>query len=356
MKPIRIGVIGCGYWGPNLIRNFVSLSDSEVAIVADTRPERLKHIQSLYPRIQITEDYHQIFSMDLDAAVVATPPATHFTIAKDCLGNGLHTFVEKPMTLNSKDCRELIDLAERKHLTLMVGHTYEYNPAVRKVKEIIDTGDLGEIYYINTVRVNMGLFQSDSNVIWDLAPHDISILLYLLDRFPISVQAIGKDCIFSEKPDLAYIHLGFPGKVSAHLHLSWLDPRKVRQTTIVGSHKMLVYDDIESTEKIKIYDKGIETPPYTDTFADFHLSYRYGDVVIPYIQFTEPLRVECQHFIDCILDGNQQPISCGNQGLQVVQILEAAERSLCDKGQRQLLTSEEHLVTGRLSAVQIVGD
>jgi predicted dehydrogenase len=356
MKSIRIGVIGCGYWGPNLIRNFVSLTGSEVVIVADKRPERLHHIQSLYPRIQITEDYHQIFSLSLDAVVVATPPATHFTIAKDCLDNGLHTFIEKPMALSSQDCMELIDLAEQEHLTLMVGHTYEYNPAVLKVKEMIDTGDIGEIYYINMVRVNLGLFQSDSNVIWDLAPHDISILLYLLDQFPLSVQAIGEDCIFNDKHDLAFMHLEFPDQVSAHLHLSWLDPRKIRRITIVGSHKMLVYDDIESMEKIKIYDKGVEIPPYTDTFADFQCSYHYGDVVIPYIQFTEPLRVECQHFLDCINDGDQQPISSGNQGLQVVQILEAAERSLCNKGQRQLLISEDHLVTGRVSAEQIVGD
>lgn len=356
MKPTRIGVIGCGYWGPNLIRNFVSLSDSEVAIVADTRPERLNHIQSLYPRIQITEDYHQIFSLDLDAAVVATPPATHFAIAKDCLDNGLHTFVEKPMTLNSQDGQELVDLAEQTHLTLMVGHTFEYNSAVRKVKEIIEGGDLGQIHYIAAVRVNLGLFQPDSNVIWDLAPHDISILLYLLDQYPVSIQAIGEDCIFNDKLDLAYIHLEFPDKVSAHLHLSWLDPRKVRQITIVGSHKMLVYDDIESMEKIKIYDKGVDAPPYTDTFADFQCSYRYGDVVIPYIQFSEPLRIECQHFIDCISDGSQQPISCGNQGLEVVQILEAAQRSLEDNGQRQLLTSEELLVTSHGPAEEIVRD
>ena len=356
MKQTRIGVIGCGYWGPNLIRNFVSLSDSEVAIVADTRPERLNHIQSLYPQIQITEDYHQIFSLDLDAAVVATPPATHFAIAKDCLDNGLHTFVEKPMTLNSQDGQELVDLAEQKHLTLMVGHTYEYNPAVRKVKEIIERGDLGQIHYIAAVRVNLGLFQSDLNVIWDLAPHDISILLYLLDQYPVSIQAIGEDCIFNDKPDLAYMHLEFPDKVSAHLHLSWLDPRKVRRITVVGSQKMLVYDDIESLEKIKIYDKGVETPPYTDTFADFHCSYRYGDVVIPYVQFAEPLRIECQHFIDCILDSDQQPISCGNQGLQVVQILEAAERSLQDNGQRQLLPAEEFLVSDLVPTEEIVGD
>lgn len=356
MDELKIGIIGCGYWGPNLIRNFVSIPESEVSIVADTRPERLNHINRLYPRIDITEDYHEIFSLDLDAAVVATPPATHFTIARDCLSHGLHTFVEKPITLNSDDCLELIDLAKRNDLTLMVGHTYEYNPAVRKVKEIIESGDLGEIYYIHAVRVNLGLIQSDHNVIWDLAPHDISILLYLLDQCPISVQAIGEECIFDDKPELAYIHLEFFGKVTAHIHLSWLDPRKVRRITIVGSHKMLVYDDIEPMEKIKIYDKGVETPPYTDSFADFQCSYRYGDVVIPYINFTEPLRVECQHFIDCINNCDRNPISCGNQGLQVVQILEAADHSLHDHGQRKILPRTDQLVTDFVSSPELVGD
>jgi predicted dehydrogenase len=194
------------------------------------------------------------------------------------------------------------------------------------------------------------------DVIWDLAPHDISILLYLLNQSPVSVQAIGADCILNNKHDLAYLHLEFPNKVSAHLHVSWLDPRKVRRITIVGSQKMLVYDDIENIEKIRIYDKGVEIPPYTDTFADFQLSYRYGDVVIPYIQFTEPLRIECQHFIDCILDGDQQPISSGNQGLQVVQILEAAGRSLQDNGQRKLLPSEGHLIPSLVPAEEQVGD
>jgi predicted dehydrogenase len=354
MKHVRIGVIGCGYWGPNLIRNFVSLFNSDVVIVADLKPDRLEHIQRLYPQIQTTNDYQQFFSLNLDAAVIATPPATHFAIARDCLEQGLHTYVEKPLTLNSRDCQTLINMANMQGLKLMVGHTFEYNLAVRKVKEIIEAGDLGEIYYLNAVRVNLGLFQPDMNVLWDLAPHDISILLYLLDQSPISVQAIGEDCIIPGKHDIAYMHLEFPNKVNAHIHTSWLDPRKVRRITVVGSEKMLVYDDIESLEKIKIFDKGVDVPPHTDTYGDFQCSYRYGDITIPAIKFTEPLRIECQHFIDNILKRDMHPISCGEQGLEVVRILEAAQRSLENHGERQMLVEEEQLSVQLIPEYEVI--
>jgi len=332
MSQVRIGVVGCGYWGPNLIRNFVALKDAEVVIVVDKKTDRLEHIQSLYPKVQVSDSHFDLFNMDLDAAVIATPPASHYEIANDCLNNGLHTFVEKPMTLNSMDCMRLVELAQERNLTLMVGHTFEYNPAVRKMKEIIQSGELGKVFYIDAVRVNLGLFQSDLDVIWDLAPHDISILHYLLGTNPISVQAVGEDCIFSDKNDLAYMHIQFPDNTSAHLRVSWLDPQK---------KKMLVYDDIENMEKIKIYDKGVEKPPYTDTYAEFQCSYHYGDVVIPNIQFTEPLKIESQHFVDCILDDTLQPISSGEQGLLVVQTLEAAERSMKHDGTRERILIDE---------------
>jgi predicted dehydrogenase len=240
--------------------------------------------------------------------------------------------VEKPITLRSKDAETLISLAQVNDLNLMVGHTFEYNPAVRKVKEIVTSGELGKIYYINAMRLNLGLFQPDMNVLWDLAPHDLSILLYIIDQDPIMVSARGGDCIFTGKHDVAYMHLEFPNNVLAHVHVSWLDPCKVRRYTVVGSEKMLVYDDVESLEKIKIYDKGVETPPYTDTFGDFQCSYRYGDVTIPHIQFTEPLRIESQHFIDCILNRCDEPLSSGLDGLKVVRILETAQRSLDNGG------------------------
>lgn len=340
MNKIRLGVIGSGYWGPNLIRNYIALPEAEVVCVADVKQDRLDHIKGLYPKIETTKDYTDFFYMNLDAVVVATPPASHFALAKDCMERGLHAFVEKPITLNSRDAEELVNLAEEKDLTLMVGHTFEYNPVVRKIKEIIDSGELGKIYYIDAMRLNLGLFQSDMNVLWDLAPHDISILLYLLDQDPVSVSARGGDCIFKGKHDVAYMHLKFPDNVLAHVHVSWLDPCKVRRYTVVGSRKMLVYDDVESLEKIKIYDKGVETPPYTDTFGDFQCSYRYGDVIIPHIRFTEPLRIESQHFIDCILNRCDEPLTSGRDGLRVVKILETAQKSLENGGDNERVSLE----------------
>ncbi|MCK4692084.1 MAG: Gfo/Idh/MocA family oxidoreductase [Anaerolineales bacterium] len=340
MEQIKIGVIGCGYWGPNLIRNFVEIPTSEVVGVADLREERLEHIKSRYPKIEVTEDYRTLFSMGLDAVVVATPPTTHYPIARDCLAHDLSVLVEKPITLSSLNAEELIGIAEQRGLTLMVGHTFEYNSAVRALKEIIQSGELGEIYYIDAVRVNLGLFQTNLSVLWDLAPHDISILLYLLDRDPISVSAQGMDCLFKGVHDIAYMHLIFPGRVLANVHLSWLDPCKVRRITIVGSRKMVVFDDIEPLEKIKIYDKGVEVPPYTNTYDEFQLSYRYGDVVIPHIKFTEPLRVECNHFVESVMN-RTEPQSSGIVGLKVVKVVEAATRSIENGGMQEMTFPEE---------------
>jgi predicted dehydrogenase len=337
MQAIRVGVIGCGYWGPNLIRNFVEMSETQLVAVADLRSDRLAHIRARYPGVQVTDDFQDLFSMSLDAVVVATPPPTHFRIARDCLEQGLHVLVEKPLTLNSRDSLELIEIAERRNLTLMVGHTFLYNAAVRTLKKLIETGELGQIHYIDAVRVSLGLFQPQLDVIWDLAPHDISILLYLLDSDPVLINALGTECIFKGKPDIAYLTLDFADSTLAHIRVSWLDPCKVRRITVVGSKKMVVYDDLETLEKIKIYDKGVETLPYTDSFADFHCGYRYGDVVIPSIQFTEPLRAECQHFVECIIN-NTRPVSSGQNGLEVVQVLEAAERSLYYGGVPQTIS------------------
>jgi predicted dehydrogenase len=331
MEQLRVGVIGCGYWGPNLIRNLVSLPSSDVIAVADLNSKRLQHMKDLYPQLVTVHDYCQLFSMDLDAVVISTPPATHFRIAKECLEQDLHCLVEKPLTLSSNEALELTKLAKARSLKLMVGHTFEYNPAVRMLKDIVDSGELGEIYYINTVRVNLGLFQLNLNVLWDLAPHDISILHYVLGQKPTSIHAHGEACILDGKHDIAYLYMQFPSDVIAHTHVSWLDPNKVRRITVVGSKKMLVYDDVENVEKIKIYDKGVEAPPYTDTFGDFHFSYRYGDVTIPYIRFTEPLTIECQHFVDSIIN-DAEPQSNGESGLDVVRVLEAAQRSLESAG------------------------
>jgi len=336
MSQIKVGVIGCGYWGPNLIRNFVEIPTSDVLAVADLREERLSHIKTRYPQVTVTEDYRDLFTLGLDAVVVATPPATHFPLARDCLRHGLHVLVEKPFTLVSRHAEELIELAEARGLILMAGHTFEYNPAVRALKRIVDSGELGQIYYIDAVRVNLGLFQPDLNVLWDLASHDVSILLYILSRAPIAVSAQGMACVFDGIHDIVYLNLVFPGDVLAHLHASWLDPCKVRRVTVVGSKKMVVYDDVSRDAKIVVYDKGIDKVNITDSlgefesFGEFQLRVRAGDMYVPEIDFVEPLKVECAHFIDCIVNG-KKPLTDGEEGYGVVKILEGAQTSL-EKG------------------------
>lgn len=338
---IRLGVIGCGYWGPNLIRNFAELPDVELVAVAELREDRRAYVRTRHPQVRVVDDYRDFFALNLDAVTVATPPTTHYAIARDCLLHGLSVLIEKPMTLRSSDAEDLIALAEQRGLVLMVGHTFEYNPAVQALKRIIDSGELGDVYYISTMRLNLGLFQRDLNVLWDLAPHDISILLYLLDREPVTVSASGGAYILNGVQDIAFLCLKFPGQVMAHTRVSWLDPRKERTVTVVGSRKMIVYDDVAASEKIKIYDKGVEVPPYTDTFGEFQLQYHHGDIVTPHLSFAEPLRLECQHFVDCVANGTQ-PQSDGYDGLTVVRILEAAERSLRNGGaQEPYLISQE---------------
>jgi predicted dehydrogenase len=334
MNMIKVGIIGFGYWGPNLTRNFSELNGSDLTAIADLSEERLKQALLKYPQITVIQEYQELFKLGLDAVVVATPPATHYRIAKDCLEHNLHVLVEKPLTLKSEDAERLIELAEAKGLTLMVGHTFEYNSAVHALKKYIDSGELGEIYYIDAARLNLGLFQRDSNVLWDLAPHDISILLYLLKKKPISVSAHGMPCVFDNIVDVAYLNLIFPNNTPAFIHVSWLDPCKVRRITVVGSKKMAVYNDVENEQKIKIYDKGVDRPAYTDgSYSEFQCSYHYGDITIPNIRFTEPLRQECQHFIDCIVN-HTEPCSCGRDGFEVVKILEAAQYSMLN-GQAQ---------------------
>lgn len=322
----RVGVIGCGYWGPNLIRNFVETPKSRVVAVADFSDERLTRIHTTYPQIQCVYDYHEFYDMGLDAIIIATPPVTHYEIAKDVLNHNLHVFVEKPITLQSEQACELIDLAKEKNLVLMVGHAFEFNVGVQKLKTMIDEGELGKIHYIDSARLNLGLYQQGTNVLWDLAPHDISILCYILGKEPISVIAQGTSCISKGIYDVVYMNLMFPDNLLAHVHVSWLDPSKVRRVTVVGSKKMVIFNDIEN-EKIKIIDKGVCTPSDADSFTDFQYSYRNGDILIPYIRFVEPLRQESQHFLDCI-NNHTTPTTDGEDGLRVVRVLEAAQRSL----------------------------
>ncbi len=333
-------MIGCGYWGPNLIRNFTQVSGCNMKTCCDLHESNLKRMKNLYPNIETTQSAEKILNdPSIDAVVIATPVFTHFDLAKQCLEYHKHVLIEKPMASTSEQCIELIKLAEKYNRRLMVGHTFEYTAAVNKTKEIIESGELGEIYYISSIRVNLGLFQPDINVIWDLAPHDISIILYLLDELPVAINAQGKAHFKKNIEDVATTTLNFANSTIAFLHNSWLDPDKIRRITIVGSKKMLVYDDINTNMKIKIYDKGVDVPPYYDTYAEFHFSYRYGNIYAPRIQEYEPLRKECEHFLECIREG-KTPRSDGYSGLRVVLILEAANNSLRNQGIQQPIDSE----------------
>ena len=329
---INIGVIGCGYWGPNHIRNFNSLSNCRVLICCDKDAARLEHMKRIYPAIETTIKADDLFKEPrLDAVIIATPVSTHYDLAKGALLSGKHVLVEKPMSHSVETCLSLIKLAKDMNRVLMVGHTFEYTAAVNKVKELIEAGELGEPLYISSVRVNLGLFQTDINVSWDLAPHDISIITYLLGELPESVNCQGKSHYKKDIEDVASITLNYANGVIAFIHSSWLDPNKIRKTTVVGSEKMLVYDDVETQEKIKIYDKGVDAPPYYDTYGDFQFTYRYGDIYSPRLDDYEPLKRQSEHFLDCIENG-LRPRSCGRSGLGVVSILEAASESLRKQG------------------------
>jgi predicted dehydrogenase len=341
-KPIVVGVVGCGYWGPNLVRNFKGLSDCNLKAMCDTNEARLGHLRSLYSDVEGVTDYeHLLNGVGLDAVAVATPVKHHYALAKASLLAGKHTFIEKPMASSTAECEELIEIAERNGLVLMVGHTFLYSAPVRKIVEVVQAGDLGEIRYINSRRLNLGLFQKDINVAWDLAPHDISIILHVLGELPVVVNCQGNAHVTPGIEDVTNISLTFRHKRFATIQSSWLEPRKVREMTIVGTRRMIVYDDLQTHEKIKIYDVRVERPPHYDTFADFHYSYHYGDSYIPHLKQEEPLKTECQHFLDCIEKGTQAMTS-GNEGLELVRILEAASSSLRNHGAPVAFSRSHH--------------
>ncbi|MDQ6861097.1 MAG: Gfo/Idh/MocA family oxidoreductase [Verrucomicrobiota bacterium] len=343
-QPVSLGVIGCGYWGPNLLRNFKTLPNCRVKAVCDVSEARLKHMHGLYPDVEGMTDYeHFLNGVDLDAVVVATPVKHHHLLAKASLLAGKHTLIEKPMAASSAECEELIEIAEEKGLVLMIGHTFLYSAPVRKICEIVNAGDLGDIRYINSRRLNLGLFQKDINVAWDLAPHDISIILHILGEFPETVNCQGNAHVTPKIEDVTNMSLMFRNKRFATIQSSWLEPRKVREMTIVGTRRMIVYDDLKTHGKIRVYDVRVERPPHYDTFAEFHYSYHYGDSYIPHLQQEEPLKTECQHFIDCISDG----VECdtgGAEGLELVRILEAASASLKANGAPVSFSREQAII------------
>ena len=329
---IRLGMIGYGYWGPNLVRNFIEAPGSQVIAVSDLRQERLALVKARYPSIKTTTDHRDlILDPMIDAIVIATPVSTHFNLAMQALQAGKHVLVEKPMAVTSEESNRLVEEAEHYQRVLMVDHTFVYTGAVRKMRELVERDELGDIYYYDSVRVNLGLFQHDVNVIWDLAVHDLSIMDFVLGVFPIAVSATGMNHLPGQPQNVAYVTLFFEGSLIAHLHVNWLSPVKVRRTLVGGSQKMIVYDDLDPSERIKVYDKGIVLNQNPESIYRMLISYRTGDMWAPQLDITEALQVEALHFLRCIEQGDK-PITDGKAGLRVVRILEAATQSMLEWG------------------------
>lgn len=327
---VNVAVAGLGYWGPNLLRNFDQLPTADVRYAIDSHEERRQKIQRLYPHIPTSSNFDDALKDDqVQAIIVATGAASHYELAKKALEAGKDVFVEKPITLNVSHAKELVDIAAAKDRILMVGHLLKYHPAVIMLKDYIDKGEIGDIFYAYSTRVNLGQVRKDENALWSLGPHDISVLLYLIDDEPVEVSARGESYLREGVEDVVFVSIKFKSKVGAHMQLSWLDPHKVRKMTVVGSKKMIVFDDMESSEKVRLYDKGAYFPDY-DTFGEY-ISLRFGDIYIPKVDGGEPLRTECQHFVDCV-ENRTTPISDGLDGLKVLQILDAAERSIKNGG------------------------
>jgi predicted dehydrogenase len=330
---INIGIIGYGYWGPNLVRNFVESGNCRVA-VCDLRPDRLSLVRTRYPVVETTTDARSLISDPrIDAIAIATPVFAHYDLAAEALKAGKHIFVEKPFTSSSEEALRLIEEARKRKLVIMVDHTFVYTAAVRKIRELVQGGDLGNLYYYDSVRINLGLFQRDVDVIWDLAVHDFSIMDYVLGCRPTAISATGISHVPGGRENIAYITAFFENNLIAHIHVNWLAPLKVRRSMIGGSRKMIVYDDVEPSEKVKVYDKGISVTNVQDsTYKMMMIGYRTGDVWIPQLEITEALRTEASHFLRCIECG-EEPVTGGEAGLRVVDLLESATQSMKKHGE-----------------------
>jgi predicted dehydrogenase len=330
---INIGVIGYGYWGPNLVRNFAEAPGSQVVSVSDLSSERLALAKRRFPAIETTTDYRDLLAdANVDAIAVATPVSSHFELAMSALQAGKHVLVEKPLVATSEQAARLVDEADRRNRVLMVDHTFVYTGAVRKMRQLVTENGLGELYYYDSVRVNLGLFQHDVNVIWDLAVHDLSIMDYILPQKPCAVSATGMQHVPGQPENIAYLTLFFDSELIAHIHVNWLAPVKVRRTLVGGGQKMIVYDDLEPSEKIKVYDKGITVNGNSEKRYKMLIDYRAGDMWAPRLDITEALLTEAMHFTDCINNG-ETPLTDGEAGMRVVQVLEAATQSVVERGQ-----------------------
>ena len=329
---IRVGIIGFGYWGPNLVRCFSQIPDCKVTAVCDARPDKQLAIKERFPTVRVLDNIDSLLDHNLvDAVVIATPTATHYEIAKKALEHDFHVFVEKPLAETSLECKHLIDIAAERNRLLFVGHIFLHSAPVIQLKEIVESGELGAINYISSRRLNLGPVRQDVGALFDLAPHDISMILYLMGGQPTSVTCAGFDHLKSGIHDVCNLSINFPNNKMGIVHVSWLDPKKERVLTVVGDKKMAVYDDLQM-EKIKVFDRGIDCPKPANDFAEFQLSYRYGGSYCPFIQDREPLKAECSEFIRCIVDGDS-PITDGHNGLEVVEVLEAGLQSLRQGGE-----------------------
>jgi len=336
---IRVAVIGCGYWGPNLIRNFNQLDSANLDYACDIDNAKIESIKKIYPNIKITRDYQEILrDPEISAVVLALPVSEHYKVARDSLLAGKHVLVEKPMTSNVEEAKELIRIAKEKNKMLMVDHTFEYSEAINRIKKIVESGELGELFYIRAEWLNLGLLQPDINVLWDLAPHIISTIIYITGFKPKSLNAKAEGHIRGDIPEVAQVNIKFYGGLSAYFTTSWLEPKKTRSMTIVGSKKLLIYDLTNTEEPIKIYDKNVELIQDED-IRQRRMNYKYGDIVSPSIKNIEPLSVMCKHFIECIKT-NKQPTSNGESGLRVVKVLEATERSMKNQGKEIILDED----------------
>jgi len=345
---IRVGVIGYGYWGPNIVRNFQKIDSARVEMICDKSPEMLNRVHKAHPEVKVTSDANEVLtSKHIDAVAIVTPVWTHFSLAKAALENGKHVFVEKPFTSDSAQAEELIDLADQRGLIIMVDHTFLFTGAVRKIRQLIDSQTLGNLFYYDSTRVNLGLFQHDVNVVWDLAPHDLSIMDYLLGGDAEAISATGQRHLNGHE-DIAFITVYFPKNVIAHINVNWLSPVKVRTTLIGGEKKMLVWNDLEADEKVKVYDKGVEIKSREGVY-DALVKYRSGDMWAPQLEQGEALKTELDYFVDCV-NTLQRPFNDGQAGYRIVKMLEAANRSLKKQGEIVRLSMSEWATQAPVSA------
>lgn len=332
---LKIGVIGYGYWGPNVLRNFISTKGVTVKAVCDMDEKALLQVKRTYPDMHITNDCNEILeSREIDAVAIITPVSTHYDLAKKALLNGKHIFIEKPFTSSQKEAEELINIAEQKHLTIMVDHTFLFCGAVKKIKQLIDEKVIGDLYYFDSTRINLGLFQTDVNVVWDLAPHDLSIMQHIIGKDPVAIAATGISHFNDDIENVAYLTVYFPDNCIAHSNISWLSPVKIRTTLIGGNKKMIVWNDLVADEKVRVYDRGVENGDRVcrDTIKNMRTQYRIGDMWCPQVENIEALKAEAEYFVDCV-EHKKRPINDGIAGLNVVRMIEASVQSLKNGGE-----------------------